>query len=230
MEGLWVACLYSSNCSALLKEKKFQKNILDFIKHPKEKDVALVKKILEQLDPFIFYLLIATQNEIFDPFAEEVVRAYWLGNDFLRTITPIDIRRFLALDFISHHNKIKLLRFLDLIDEKPHHNWQTICLIKKNIKREQKISEELLASLDNCLVKAGEVIWVGKKIVRVKTKKLSLKANEIVLEDNIATIERGVYKIKEGDLVSVHLSQTKEKINEATFYNLLRITQEAISF
>lgn len=228
MEGLRIACLYSLNCPELLKEPEAQKIVFEFIKHPEKEKTHLVKEILEKLEPFIFYQLIALQNDITDPFAEDVVRVYWLGNNLFKTITKRDVSNLFTSILVEHH-KLKLIKILDLIGGKPHHNWETLWLIKK-VKMKQGLSREFLVNLDNCLITAGEIVYAGETTLQVKTKQISLKNGKIILKDAMPLIGQSLDKVREGDFVSIHLLQAREKISRERAENLIRITKEAISF
>ena len=229
MEGLRIACLYSLNCPELLKEPGAQKIVFEFIKNPEKEKTPLVKEILEKLEPFIFYQLIALQNGITDPFEENVVRAYWLGNNLLKTITKRDARNFFNLGFSFEHHKLTLIKILDLVGGKPHHNWETLWLIKK-VKRKLGLPREFLVNLDNCLITAGEIVYAGGDTLQVKTKELSLERGKIVLRNAMPLIGRGLDKVKERDFVSIHLLQAREKISRNCAKNLIEITKEAIEF
>lgn len=229
MEGLKIACLYSLGCPEL-KRMKAQELIFDFIKNPRPEKIPQVKEILEKLDPFLFYQVIGLQNGISDFFEEEVVRAYWLGNDFLRPTTKKDIESLLVqqINFRSHQPHLRKL--LDLVGRKPHHNFETLWAIKR-IRRDQKLLPGFLENLYNCLVRPGQVVYVGKWIFEVETRLIAFKGGEITLEDSREIIHRQFVKnIKKGDFVSIHLWNAREKIQKETAENLLKITEEAISF
>lgn len=96
LEGLKLAALYSYDCR---KARMFQINELlaKFIKTGEgQKETA---EALKKLVSYNWYCLIAKNNEIKDPFAEEVVRAYWTGNDLTKLISVQGKNLFLFHNF-----------------------------------------------------------------------------------------------------------------------------------
>jgi len=228
MEGVRIACLYSYGCPELEKIQK-QNVVLDFIKNPQDNKCSLVKETLKGLNPFLFYQLIGLQNDIEDPFEEKVVRTYWLGGGFLKTITKKDVQNLLAQKNLQIHS-LHLTRISDLINGKAHHNFETILLLK-GIRDFQKLTREFIEKLNDCLVRAGKVISVGHWAFKVRTKSISFKKGEIVFEDSLELIPFDLLReIKTGDFISIHLCRAREKIGKETAENLIEITKEAISF
>jgi len=96
LEGLKLAALYSYDCQ---KARMFQINELlaKFIKTGEEQEGTI--EALKKLVSYNWYCLIAKNNEIKDPFAEEVVRAYWTGNDLTKLISVQGKNLFLFHNF-----------------------------------------------------------------------------------------------------------------------------------
>lgn len=229
MEGLKIACLYSFGCPEL-EGMRTKELIFDFIKNPRKDKSHLVKETLQKLEPFLFYQLIGLQNNISEPFSEDVVRAYWLGNWLLKPLTTEDIERFVSQRGNIEHHRLRLIKTLELVGGKPHHNFEILWLIKK-IRRNQRLSSKFLDNLNNCLIRAARVTEIKELTLKVKTKSIVLKGQEITLEDSIEKISRGfVREIKKGDLVSIHLGIARENIERGTAENLSEIVKEAISF
>ncbi len=226
MEGLRIACLYSFSCPELKKAKE-KKTILEFAKEPQFEKAPKAREILIKLEPFFFYQFIAHQNKISDPFNERVVRAYWLGNEFLKRVTKEEIKTFTLLKKEITHKKITALKLLELINGKPHHNFETLWLIKKN----QFLTERILQEITDCLVRPGKIIKQERNILFLETFRLNLEEKKIVLKKEICKVDQGFLKDpKKEHLVAIHLSRAREKISKETFQNLLKITKEAISF
>jgi len=226
LEGLRIACLYSFSCPELKKAKE-KKTILEFAKEPQFEKAPKAREILIKLEPFFFYQFIAHQNKISDPFNERVVRAYWLGNEFLKRVTKEEIKTFTLLKKEITHKKITALKLLELINGKPHHNFETLWLIKKN----QFLTEKILQEITKCLIRPGEIIKIEKNILFVKTFKLNLEEKKVVLREVISKVDQGFLKDpKKEHLVTIHLSRAREKISKKTFQNLLKITKEALTF
>lgn len=231
MKGLRVACLYSVGCPELKRMKAKKKQIIyDFLRNPKGDKSPSVKEILEKLEPFLFYKLISFQNDITDPFNEDIVRSYWLGNPLLKPIAKENVARLLFSEESQEHHQLRLMKILNLVGGKPHHNFETLWLIK-GIKAGRGFPLKFLGNLNNCLVRAGKVIYTGKLISEVKTKSIVFQNRKITLEDSIESLQGSFVKnLEEEDFISIHLGMAREKIQRETAENLLKITEEAISF
>jgi len=96
LEGLKLAALYSYDCR---KARMFRINELlaKFIKTGEEQERTV--EALKKLVSYAWYCLIAKNNEIKDPFVEEVVGAYWTGNDLTKLISVQGKNLFLFHNF-----------------------------------------------------------------------------------------------------------------------------------
>jgi hypothetical protein len=215
MEGILTACLYSYGCPEL-KQIGAEKLIHNFLENPEKAKISFTKDVLEKLEPFIYYRLIAKTNSINSPFNPKVVKAYWLGNNLLRPLKRDD------LEDVSINRLIKLS---DLIGAKPHHNFSVLWLTKKT-------KNILIEKVDECLIKPGKVIEIRQKTILVKTMCLSTKGKKIYLEYSKEEISREILRgfISFDDWVSMHFRSAREKISRNCAENLLKITKEAISF
>ena len=91
-KGVFLAALFSYGCrqaerlgvSPLLK-----KYVKSEGKYYSDEEI---KEILSHLISFFFYKIIAFANDIDDPFDEEVVKAYWIGNQLLEKVELFHIR------------------------------------------------------------------------------------------------------------------------------------------
>lgn len=229
MKGLQVACLYSLGCPEL-KRMKAQKHIFDFIENPQREKFPLIKEFLEELEPFLFYQLIGLQNDITDFFHEDVVRAYWLGNSLSKPLTKKDIDRFLSQKRNFEHHRFHLIKILELVGGRAHHNFESLWLIK-GMERGRRFPPKFLENLNDCLMRAGEVIEIGKLSLKVKTKSIGFSNQGFILEDSRERTYGGLVKeIEKGNFISIHLGMAREKIQRETAENLLKITEETISF
>jgi len=95
LEGLKLAALYSYDCRKA-RMLKINELLMRFIHKGENQDK--VADLLKKLISYDWYCLIAKNNGVKDPFAEEVVRAYWTGNDLTK---PISVNR---KDLFLFHN------------------------------------------------------------------------------------------------------------------------------
>jgi hydrogenase maturation factor len=215
MEGILTSCLYSYGCPEL-RQIGAEKLFLNFLENPEKSKLPFVKDILEKLEPFIYYRLIAKMNGINSPFNSKVVKAHWLGNSLLRKIKKEDIEGF---------SINRLIKLSDLIGAKPHHNFNVLWLTKKT----EKIPIE---KIDECVIKPGKVLEVREKDILVETIKLFSEGKKIYLKEIEEEISRGFLKgfIGFDDWVSIHFRSAREKISRNCAQNLIALTKEAIEF
>lgn len=84
LEGLKLGALYSYDCRKA-RMLKINELLIRFIQNGENQDK--IADLLKKLISYDWYCLIAKNNGIKDPFAEEVVRAYWTGNDLTKLIS-----------------------------------------------------------------------------------------------------------------------------------------------
>lgn len=113
LEGLQIAALYSYDCQKA-KRLKINPLLLEFLQ--KGTNQNKVAQNLEKLVSYAWYKIIASYNNIQDPFDEEVVRAYWTGNGLLKIIRKgkavlFPFHNFTVLN--SFHNQLSDLAAVD---------------------------------------------------------------------------------------------------------------------
>lgn len=96
LEGLKLGALYSYDCRKA-RMLKINELLLKFIQTGENREK--VAELLKKLVSYDWYCLIAKNNDIKDPFAEEVVRAYWTGNDLTKLISVGGKNLFLFHNF-----------------------------------------------------------------------------------------------------------------------------------
>lgn len=86
MNGIRLACLYSYGCQQV-ERKKVGKYLLSFLRtqKPKKKERDFIIKILKDLQSYIGYCHIKGLKKQKNPFTENTIRAYWLGDRSLET-------------------------------------------------------------------------------------------------------------------------------------------------
>lgn len=96
LEGLKLGALYSYDCQKA-RMLRINELLLKFIQTGENREK--VAELLKKLVSYNWYCLIAKNNDIKDPFAEEVVRAYWTGNDLTKLISVGGKNLFLFHNF-----------------------------------------------------------------------------------------------------------------------------------
>lgn len=230
MEGVWISTKYSWGCPELTKMGA-QSLIFKFVRSPTQGKLAVVIAYLERLEPFLYYQLIGMANNIADPFDERIIRAFWLGNDLLKPVTKKDIESFLSKRKDLGVHSLPLIKIMDLIGGKPNHNFEILWLLKDK-KPNQILRAKFLEDIINkCLVRAGEIIEIKRPGLVVKTIAVNAEKKEIVLKERTEKISFGFMgQLRKGDIISVHLGTAREIIERETSKNLLKITEEALTF
>jgi len=139
------------------------KTIFDFISGksvPEQK----VRNILERFESaFLYYKLIAKKNNIKDPFDEKVVKAYWIGNDFLEKVSHKDLENLVHNEFAKKDIKIPK-------GSVAHHSFHV--LVVGSVTGRIELKDNLL---DLCRITWGrainqkEVSWNTNIVPEIKT-------------------------------------------------------------
>jgi len=220
LKGEIITALYSFGCPEL-KQFGAEKFIFNFIRNPTKSKIAQVRTILQRLEPYLFYELIAKKNKL-SPLDLKVVKAHWLGNELLKKIEKEDIKECFP-KILSHD--MRILKIVDLIGGLPHHNFDALWILKKTKKLTRPLQEEIT----NCLIRTGRIIEIKGGKISVETEKIDF--DNLCLTKSIEEISRFFLKeIKTGDFVSIHFKRAREKISLQTAKNLKKITQEALLF
>lgn len=82
-----------------------------------------IRKILKELLPYFYYLVIAKSNKIADPFSTRVVRAHWIGNELTKKVKVSVIEECLN-EVEGQHDKMTLAIVAGLLEKtgSAHHN------------------------------------------------------------------------------------------------------------
>ena len=196
--------------------------------HSKEIDHGL-KQILEDFQTLYPYLkFIARYNRIKDPFKEEVVEAYWIGNSLLENITKSELYNHLVDKF---EVKRKLSRQIGL-GAKAHHNFHVLSVWKQVNDID---SVQTLNAMDLCRISWGRVKKAKKLSLKVEYQPLVFNGNKLDLGELI--LQKVSYRIKDkgfikkpkiGDWVSIHWGFVCEVLNNQQVVSLKKYTLESI--
>lgn len=171
MEGIKLACLYSYGCQQV-KRKGVGEYLLNFLgtQKPKKKERDFIIKILKDLQSYTGYCHIKGLKKQKNPFTENTVRAYWLGDRRSETNK-------------SNHNLTTLEKFKSIKTNEHLLDWimkeMLDCAISfgEVIKVDSKKAEILNHRL---LLKDGRIIF-GKETREVDTIFISkLKKGDLV--------------------------------------------------
>ncbi|OGY28364.1 MAG: hypothetical protein A2Z42_01025 [Candidatus Woykebacteria bacterium RBG_19FT_COMBO_43_10] len=237
--GLKVATAYSLPSYQLgfcgPQEVRSKELLLDFA-NGKRVDLEKVEEALRQFEaPYPYFKLIAKSNGLDDPFAEEVVKAMWVGNSLLENVRAQDLRKLVTTDFVRPG-----LLSLNEAQERarkipdgavPHHSFHV--LILGPVAGRVDLKGPLL---DLCRVGWGRVVEIKTK--KSKVENLKIKCRPLILgkkmklgaetEKEISWNKKIVPQVKVGDWVSFHWSEVGEVLTAEDVVNLEYYTKKTI--
>jgi len=199
-EGLIEAARFSWNCCS--NDRAFCDGLYSFVGGNGGKSDEWIENCLKQLYSYFYYLLIAQQNRIDDPFELQVVQAHWIGNDLLQLPTASDIQKIItSIEFsILPEEKRRMIRMLlsSLVrsESLPHHSFHASIY--------ERLTPKLVRYGKRCFVECGDVLGL-------KNDSLILKIDDKERECGYGFL-RG--KVHIGDLVLVHLNDVRRMATE----------------
>jgi len=177
-----------------------------------------------------YLTLIARGNGLADPFDDRVVEAYWIGNELLDGVQVGDLHDSLR----ERYEKQLSPKLMALVAGKapsgarPHHSFHVFD-VWRNV---DKISGDVLATLDNCRISWGKVLDVDGGELVVERPPLIYADGRLVLD--AARRERVTRQVDgrgfadtaaPGDWVSLHWGWVCETLTPRQQANLARWTR-----
>jgi len=177
-----------------------------------------------------YLTLIARGNGIADPFDPRVVEAYWIGNELLDRVEVRDLYASLR----ERYSRQLSPKLMDLVASKapagarPHHSFHVFD-VWRNVDR---LSGDVLATLDNCRISWGKVERVEGSELVVERPPLVLAEGRLALD--AAQSERVVRQVdgrgfadaaQPGDWVSLHWGWVCEVLTARQQSDLARYTR-----
>ena len=197
-----------------------------------------LNQILTEFEVMHPYLkLIAHNNQIRDEFDQQIVEAYWIGNELTEGVKIKNLYRHFTenKNLKSKIKKATVEKVLGYIPgkTKPHHNFHVMNIWaragKVNIKH-------TLHSINECRIAWGKVKKVKNNSVIIEYQPLVIFADKMQLgetEDREVITQfddKGfVQDLKIGDIVTIHWGWVCEKINDQQLNNLQKYTQESLN-
>lgn len=181
--------------------------------------------------------LIADANNIRDAFDEQVVEAYWLGNDLLENVERQQLWRHL-IEKQGIRKRIGAKSF-GQVEAKisrgavPHHSFHVLDIWKRTGHVER---EHTLESMDSCRISWGAVVAVDGPRVTIETEPLLYTDGKLKLGAPVQKVftrplaaETDIEQLKIGDIVSIHWGVLCEVIAPAQAAPLKRYTLKHLS-
>jgi hypothetical protein len=219
-----------------------QADILEFYANTnQQKNIKPIEPLLKEFQTMFPYLrLITNSNRQKNPFAEKIIEAYWLGNNYLNNVKTAELYRHIA-DTIKLDKKISRKEFSEFQEKfnqfaLPHHNFHVFSVWRRTGNIGQK---HTLATMDACRISWGKIIRIKPQSLVVKTKPLIADANGKIKE-SAEFIEREILNyfegnilldsLKAGDYVSLHWGCVCEKLTKQQVARLQKYTDLSLQF
>jgi hypothetical protein len=197
-----------------------------------EADQGLVE-LTRRFDGAYPYLkLIAHANGTGDAFDERVVEAYWVGNDWLRSVGPAEMRGHVDQRFgprVAKRDLEWLGATLDL--ERPHHNFHVFQIYRRAGLHGGPGASVALGAMDSCRVSWATVRSVEGDQLVVERHPLTWRGGKLALgEPEVVKVARQldglgfVDEAKVGDAVSVHWDWACEVLTPGALSRLENVT------
>lgn len=195
------------------------------------------KEILEQFSTMYPYLrLIATENNIQDPFDPRVVEAYWLGNTLLKNVSVNHLGRHM-IEIVGVKKKLKKREMDDLslkleVGAMPHHAFHVLNVWKRTGHDD---SYHTVGTMEACLIGWGKVKHVFTTSLSIETRRLKMENGRLIygekIERKIETQgknDKQIQKVAAGDWISYHWGKFSQKLTAQQLRNLIFYTNEAL--
>lgn len=195
---------------------------------------AMERQLRDFSSHFAYLRLIATENGL-EPFDDEVVRAFWIGNRLLKNINADALRSFLEDDLLKGKSASRVRRLCDRLPEGilPHHSFNSLYVNFVTDKVDRSIR-----NFDSCLISAGTVTAISPDGKWLEADRFCIKDGRgegrgfFVLgkkKERIALVKGGLRLVKDdlliGDTVSIHWNQAVERIQKQDLDSLIKYTR-----
>lgn len=200
-----------------------------------------VRIILNEFDSLFYNLtLIATENEIKDPFDRRVVEAYWVGNGLLNKLSNVDYDALLTEKFqmekrIGPKNFQKIRKKIFQYKIFPHHSFHVFNIFKRT---GHVNSDHTLSTMDECRIgwgtvdkkQADETIFARSKPLIMIGDRLVLGTPQIKRLNTEYRSKRFIRELKEGDRISFHWGFVCDLLTEIQVKNLEYYTKQSLDY
>ena len=200
---------------------------LKFIKSPSAEGAEKVKPLLKEFNALFPYLeLIARCNNL-EPFNEQVIEAYWVGNSLLKSVSKRELQKtVLSFQSFGLPRSIAEKKAAELPNSMlPHHSFHVLYVnfISQKVK-------PIVQNLGECIVQWGSVLEESEKGIAVKGLSLFSESGELKLREK-ERILKNPFKLElnKADLVSVHWGNVVEKLSEEQENQLKKYTELTLS-
>ncbi|MBN2066943.1 MAG: hypothetical protein JW744_00565 [Candidatus Diapherotrites archaeon] len=229
LDALRKACLYSlpPNQLGYCGPKQSWQSFQEFLSTPSDALVPKTKGLLSEFYAMFPYLELIAEANSLEPFSQEVIEAYWVGNSLLENI-PHSKTQETILSFAKHGMPKSIAeRKASGLPQGllPHHSMHVLYVnfINPDVK-------PLVQNLSSCLIQWAEVKSLSKKGVEVKGIELISESGELKLREKIKTVQNQFsLGLKPKDLITVHWNSAIESISKDSLKNLKKFTDRTLA-
>ncbi len=171
---------------------------------------------------FPYLQLIARANDIADPFDEQVVDAYWIGNQCLERVEARTFHDSLQERFGARMqpSQWKWLAGKMALNARPHHNFHVFDIYTRAGLMTDERATVAVETMDSCRVSWGKVVGIEADHLIVERQPLELCGGKLALGPaRPARVTRqldgqalGVGTASLGDEVSIHWSWACDRL------------------
>ena len=209
------------------QDDKSGKVVDDFLKGRKISANRLDKVAGEFVGVYPYLELIAEKNKL-EPLDEQVVEAYWIGNNLLKQVTSQDLKDLIFKKFVGQ-GKLSVAEGERLALGVPnravaHHSFHVLYVgsVTDTVQLVGKL-------LDLCRISWGKVIGYSGDTIKVRYRPLIVKPNDLRLgrdevEKEIKWNKQVLPKVIENQIVTFHWGMASEIISEDQVRNLEKYT------
>ena len=202
------------------------------------RQVADLRALARQFDGAWPYLeLIAQSNGRRDPLDREVVEAYWLGNELLDHVAPMQLGTSLESRFRPRlrPNDWRWLAGKPVDGARPVHAFHVLDVFPRiGLLRSDRVND-VLTAIDGCRIRWGQVVgvegdWLIVAVVPIRLidGRLQLTAPQL---ERVQAWRDGagfIADIQPGDVISVHWSWACDRIDGDRLTNLIGWTRHQL--
>lgn len=213
------------------------KVLFDYVTNQADFTESAIREILKQFEVATpYYTLIARANGLDDPFTDQVVEAYWLGNDLLDKVRSEAVGWVIEQDVKRegwNPEQIALMfRAITLEKARAHHSLSVLYFFTRpGIELEPLVAKSIQKSLDDCRVCSGIVIERGEQLT-VMYQPLLFDYKRIVRigEPEKKMVDWGMLNpndsaVDTGSIIAFHHAWAIECLNIAQAQNLDKYTR-----
>ncbi|MFC1630278.1 DUF6390 family protein [Patescibacteria group bacterium] len=229
MSGLKLAALYGIKPHLLgfcgPREESSTRVLLNYLSGKKVSEKKVRKILTEFEGAMAYYNLIAQCNNIKDPFNEKVVKAYWIGNELLDSVSTESLQETIKKEFsrpglLSKKAAAKKTKKVAK-GSVPHHSFHVMKIgsVTGRIRLQGKLR-------DVCRIGWGKVITLDplKNRMKVIYQPLTGKKNKKYIGWNKDLLKNP----RVGSFVSIHWNMAIQILQKKDLKNLQKYTQQTL--